>query len=144
VTAADGHVLVDEPFAGSDWPEGWHQGARDTRLALALARSPEVPPGTPRIVLSHVPDVAPEAAYRGMEVVLAGHTHGGQVRLPILGAITTRSRLGTYYAHGVFDFAAPNRRGFTTLFVNQGIGMSVLPIRFWCPPTWAVIDVGEK
>jgi predicted MPP superfamily phosphohydrolase len=144
VTAADGRVLVDEPFASPDWPEGWHQGARGSRLALALARSPEVPPGTPRIVLSHVPDVVPEAAYRGMEVVLAGHTHGGQVRLPFLGALTTRSWLGTYYAHGVFAFAAPNRQGFLTLFVNQGIGMSVLPIRFWCPPTWAVLDVGEE
>jgi predicted MPP superfamily phosphohydrolase len=143
VTAADGRVLVDEPFASPDWPEAWQQGARASRLALALARSPEVPPGTPRIVLSHVPDVAPEAAYRGMEVVLAGHTHGGQVKLPFFGAITTRSRLGPYFAHGVFPFAAPNRQGWTTLFVNQGVGMSILPIRFWCPPTWAVVEVGE-
>jgi len=144
VTAADGRVLLDEPFAGPKSPVGWRQGARGTRLALALARSPAVPPSTPRIVLSHVPDAAPEAAHRGIEVVLAGHTHGGQVRLPFVGALTTRSRIGAYYGHGVFPFAAPNRPGWTTLFVNQGIGTSLLPLRFWCPPTWAVVEVGEE
>jgi predicted MPP superfamily phosphohydrolase len=148
VTAADGRVLLDEPLAGTSWPAGWpagwRQGARATRLALALARSPAVPPGTPRVVLSHVPDVAPEAAWRGIEVVLAGHTHGGQVRLPFLGALTTRSRIGPYFDHGLFEFAAPNRPGWTTMFVNSGIGTSLLPVRFLCPPRWALVELGGE
>ena len=151
VTALDGRVLLDEPFAGSGGPggpnrlpAGWRQGARGTRLALALARSPAVPPGTPRVVLSHVPDVAPEAAYRGIEVVLAGHTHGGQVRVPFVGPLTTRSRIGAYFDHGLFTWAAPNARGWTTLFVNSGVGTSLLPVRFWCPPRWAVVELEEE
>ncbi|MEA2690679.1 MAG: uncharacterized protein QOJ16_66 [Acidobacteriota bacterium] len=144
VTSADGRVLVDEPFAGPHFPAGWRQGARGTRLALALARSPAVPPGTPRVVLSHVPDVAPEASHRGIEVILAGHTHGGQVRLPFVGAITTRSRIGLAYDRGLSQWAAPNRPGWTTLYINQGVGTSLLPLRFWCPPTWAVVELGAE
>ena len=108
---------------------------------MALARSPYTPPGTPRIVLSHVPDVIMEASASGIEAVIAGHTHGGQVRLPLVGALVTRNTLGPYYDFGRFEFAAPNRRGLTTLFINGGVGTSVLPIRFWCPPRWAVIEV---
>jgi predicted MPP superfamily phosphohydrolase len=150
VTAADGRVLLDQPFAAPGataprrLPAGWRQGTRATRLALALARSPAVPPGAPRVVLSHVPDIAPEAAYRGIEVVLSGHTHGGQVRLPFLGAITTRSRIGPYFDHGLFFWAAPNRPGWTTLFVNSGIGTSLLPMRFGCLPRWAVVELGGE
>jgi predicted MPP superfamily phosphohydrolase len=143
VTTADGRVLLQQPFADPQAMAGWLQGARGTRLALALARSPEVPPGTPRVVLSHVPDVAPEASRRGIEVVLAGHTHGGQVALPFVGALTTRSRIGAYYDHGLFQFAAPNDPGWTTLFINQGVGTSLLPLRFWCPPRWALVELGQ-
>jgi uncharacterized protein len=110
---------------------------------MALARSPRVPPGTPVVVLSHVPDVVREASQRGLAVVLAGHTHGGQVRIPFLGALTTRTSLGAYYDMGRFNFAAPNARGLTTLYINSGVGMSVLPVRFACPPRWALVEVGR-
>jgi predicted MPP superfamily phosphohydrolase len=142
VTDAAGHLLLADPLHGV--PAGFRQGARGTRLALALARSPRVPPGTPRLVLSHVPEVALEASRRGLETVLAGHTHGGQVRLPILGPLTTRSSLGPSYDRGVFRFAAPNRQGWTTLYVNPGVGTSILPVRFLCPPTWALVTLGRS
>jgi predicted MPP superfamily phosphohydrolase len=132
-----------EPPAGSRRPRGWRDEARGTRLELALARSPAAPPETPRLVLSHTPDVVLEASQRGIEAVLAGHTHGGQVRLPFLGALTTRSSLGPYYDFGLFDFAAPNQRGITTLFINSGVGTSLLPMRFLCPPRFAVIELGR-
>jgi predicted MPP superfamily phosphohydrolase len=141
VTDARGSVLLDEPLTGSAPPEGFREGPRGTRLAMALARSPYVPQGTPRLVLSHVPDIALEASTRGIEAVIAGHTHGGQIRLPFVGALTARDSLGPYYDYGRFEFAAPNARGLTTLFINGGIGTSVLPLRFWCPPRWAVIEV---
>jgi predicted MPP superfamily phosphohydrolase len=142
----DGRVLLNEPLVlppGADKPPGFRVGSRGTRLAMALARSPQVPPGTPVVVLSHMADVAREAAWRGLDAVIAGHTHGGQVRIPFAGALTTRSALGPFYDHGRFDFAAPNARGVTTLFINSGVGMSVLPVRFWCPPRWAVLEVGR-
>ncbi len=141
-----GKVLLDEPLLlkpDERAPRGFRVGTRDTRLALALARSPEVPPGTPVIVLAHMGDVVREASYRGLPVVLAGHTHGGQVRLPFLGALTTRSSLGPFFDRGVFEFAAPNARGLTTLYINPGFGMSVLPVRFDCPPRWAMVELGR-
>jgi predicted MPP superfamily phosphohydrolase len=141
-----GKVLLDEPLVlspGQRAPKGFRIGTRDTRLALALARSPQVPPGTPVIVLSHMGDVVREASTRGLAVVLAGHTHGGQVRLPILGALTTRSSLGAFFDRGRFEWAAPNAQGVTTLYINPGVGMSVLPVRFDCPPRWAVIELGR-
>jgi predicted MPP superfamily phosphohydrolase len=142
VIDAAGRVLLG-PTAGSERPRGWRGDARDTRLELALARSPAVPPGTPRLLLSHTPDAVLEASQRGIEAVLAGHTHGGQVRLPGIGALTTRSSLGPYYDYGLFFFAAPNQRGITSLFINAGIGTSLLPLRFDCPPRFAVVDVGR-
>ena len=141
-----GRTLLDEPLvlpAGMRQPMGFRVGTRGTRLAMALARSPEVPRDTPVVVLSHVPDVVREASQRGFAVVLAGHTHGGQVRIPFLGALTTRTSLGAYYDLGRFEFAAPNARGLTTLYINPGVGMSVLPVRFWCPPRWALVELGE-
>ena len=137
-----GRPLLAEPL-GDPLSHAWRDEARDTRLGLALARSPVAPPGTPRLVLTHTPDVVLEASQRGIEAVLAGHTHGGQVRLPFVGALTTRSSLGAYYDYGVFDFAAPNARGVTTLFINGGVGTSLLPLRFLCPPRFAVLELGS-
>jgi predicted MPP superfamily phosphohydrolase len=141
-----GRVLLDRPLVlppGAGGPAGFRVGARGTRLALALARSPAVPAGTPVVVLSHVPDVVREASRRGLAVVLAGHTHGGQVRIPFLGAVTARTSLGSYYDRGRFEFAAPNAQGLTTLYINSGIGMSVVPVRFDCPPRWALVELGQ-
>jgi predicted MPP superfamily phosphohydrolase len=140
-----GRVLLDEPLVlspGARGPRGFRVGTRGTRLAMALARSPEVPPGTPVVALSHMPDVVREASQRGIEAVLAGHTHGGQIRLPLLGALTTRTSLGPYYDRGRFEFAAPNPRGLTTLYINSGVGTSVLPVRFGCPPRWGLVELG--
>jgi predicted MPP superfamily phosphohydrolase len=143
VTAGAGTELLREPFDAATPPAGWRTGTRGSRLEMALARSPRVPPGTPRLVLTHTPGVVLEAARRGVEAVLAGHTHGGQVRLPGGRAILTRSSLGTYYDRGLFAFAAPNRRGFTSLYVNSGVGTSLLPVRFLCPPRYAVVELGS-
>lgn len=143
VTAADGRVLLEEPFDSRRPPDGWRDGPRGSRLELALARSPQVPPGTPRVVLTHVPDAAMEASRVGIEAVLAGHTHGGQVRLPGGIALTTRSHLGPRYDRGLFHFAAPNRRGWTRLYVNSGVGTSLVPVRFFCPPRYAVVEMGS-
>jgi hypothetical protein len=123
---------------------GWREGSRASRLALALAKAPPVPPETPVVVLTHSPDPALEAAWRGAEAVLAGHTHGGQIALPFFGALTTRSALGRHYDSGVFHFAAFNPRGWTTLYVNPGFGTTFLPLRFAAPPRYAVVDLTPR
>ncbi|MFP5287877.1 MAG: metallophosphoesterase, partial [Thermoanaerobaculia bacterium] len=108
-----GRVLLKDSLdlpEGVRRPRGFREDARGTRIDMALARSPEIPEGTPVVVLSHVPDVIREASVRGLDAVLAGHTHGGQVRLPFFGALTTRSSLGPLYGMGRFEFAAPSRR----------------------------------
>jgi predicted MPP superfamily phosphohydrolase len=139
----EGEALLVAPLAGQNKPQGFREGARGTRLALALARSPYVPKGTPVVVLSHTPAVVLEASRRGMDAVLAGHTHGGQVRLPFLGALTTRDSLGAWYDYGRYHFPSPSPRGLTTLYINAGVGTSVLPVRFWCPPRFAVVELGK-
>jgi predicted MPP superfamily phosphohydrolase len=144
VAGAGGALLYASPLTpagdAAD-PPGWRAGARGSRLTLALAKAPPMPAETPRIVLAHSPDATPEAAWRGVEAVLAGHTHGGQIALPGQGALTTRSALGRHYDAGTFHFAAFNRRGWTTLYVNPGFGTSLLPLRFAAPPRLAVVEL---
>ncbi|HUF78622.1 MAG TPA: metallophosphoesterase, partial [Thermoanaerobaculia bacterium] len=115
VVAGSGRPLLDRALSGAGaeaaggpagLPDGFRLGARATRLALALDRSPKAPAGTPRIVLTHSPDVVEEAARRGIDLVLAGHTHGGQVRLPFVGALITRTDIGRRYDRGLFEWPA--------------------------------------
>lgn len=143
----DGRTLLEVPLDGSragggeELPAGFLDGARATRLALALARSPRVPPGTPRVVLTHTPGPVVEAAERDVRLVLAGHTHGGQVRLPFFGALVTRSEIGRRYDRGLFDWPDGAADGTDTLlYVNAGVGTSILPVRFFDPPVYAVFD----
>ncbi len=140
VHALDGRPLLTAAFDEARRPAGWRDGTRATRLALALARSPAVAAVTARVVLTHSPDAAREAAARGIDVVLAGHTHGGQVRLPGIGALLTRTRLGRRYDRGLFRLDDA-RAGGTWLYVNPGIGTSLLPVRFCDPPGWALVDL---
>ena len=91
----------------------------------------------PVILLAHEPDFAPHVLRRGgVDCMLSGHTHGGQVRLPFLG--TPRSMLprgGKRYVQGLFDL------GPMQLYVNRGIGTVGLPIRFQCPPELTLLTL---
>jgi hypothetical protein len=80
-----------------------------------------------RILLSHSPDVFPRASAAGIELVLAGHNHGGQVRLPVVGAPFVPSRYGRQYDRGFF------RRGQTLLHVSEGLGAKH-PVRYGTVP----------
>jgi hypothetical protein len=79
-----------------------------------------------RILLSHSPDQFRWAQQRDFDLMLAGHTHGGQIRLPWIGPIVCPSLHGIRYAGGTF-FAPP-----TLLHVSRGIS-SLLPLRLSCP-----------
>ncbi|MBC7924460.1 MAG: hypothetical protein H7039_02280 [Bryobacteraceae bacterium] len=80
-----------------------------------------------RILLSHTPDNITWARQQRIDLMLSGHTHGGQIRLPILGPIYSPSRFGCRYSAGVF-WLAP-----TLLHVSRGLSGRE-PIRYNCPP----------
>jgi uncharacterized protein len=81
------------------------------------------------IGLVHAPDIVSEWVLAGYDLVLAGHTHGGQIRLPLAGALVTNCKLPSALAQG------PNRVGAGWLHVSPGLGTSRFsPVRFLCPP----------
>ncbi|NQU20953.1 MAG: metallophosphoesterase [Candidatus Nealsonbacteria bacterium] len=86
--------------------------------------------GPTRIVLSHSPDQFAWARTEDADLLLAGHTHGGQIRFPLIGPIFTPSELGVRYASGVF-YNPP-----TILHVTRGVS-GELPVRLNCPPEMA-------
>lgn len=85
-----------------------------------------------RVVLAHGPDQFGWAAHRDANLMLAGHNHGGQVRLPVIGALLTPSHTGTRYTCGTF------RRGRTVMHVSRGTG-SLAPLRWGCPPELSLL-----
>lgn len=83
------------------------------------------------ILLYHSPDLMPQASRMGVDLYLAGHTHGGQIRAPLFGAILTSSVHWKRYEMGLY------REGRTTLYVSRGIGLEgagAPRARFLCPP----------
>jgi predicted MPP superfamily phosphohydrolase len=90
-----------------------------------------------RVLLAHTPDQIDWAAEHKFDVMLAGHNHGGQVCLPLIGPILVPSRHGTRYAGGVFS------RGDTVLHVSRGTS-SLSPIRYNCPPEVAILVLRRK
>jgi uncharacterized protein len=107
------------------------QLTRRVRLDPPLA---QVPAGAPFVVLAHEPDIfraVPERA----SLTLAGHTHGGQVRLPFVGRLVVPSRYGQAYAAG--HIVEKGRH----LFVTTGVGTSVWPVRFGVPPEIALLTL---
>ena len=80
-----------------------------------------------RLLLAHTPDRYHWARQRGFDLMLAGHTHGGQIRLPFLGAWVCPSLHGVRYASGVFHEPP------TVMHVSRGVS-SLLPLRLRCPP----------
>lgn len=94
---------------------------------LAGAKSLQKP-GALNILLSHNPDVFPEAAAQGWDVTLAGHTHGGQVTLEILDQTLNFARVFTPYVAGLYQ------RGPALCYVTRGIGTIGIPTRLGALP----------
>ena len=98
----------------------------------------QVKPDDFSLLLYHKPDLAYAARDLQVNLYLAGHTHGGQVRLPFFGALYTNSRYGKTFEMGLYHV------GQTTLYVSRGLGMvgeSGPRIRFLCPPEVVVVDL---
>lgn len=102
---------------------------RTPQQELALA-----PAGAPLLVLVHEPDVFAKLDERA-SLTLAGHTHGGQVCLPLLGRLIVPSAFGQRYAAG--EIVENGRH----LFVTTGLGTSILPVRFGVVPEIALLSL---
>lgn len=100
-------------------------GYREDDLRVALRG---VRPETPTFLLCHNPRILPLATVHGVDLVLSGHTHGGQVGLRRLRALAARRGLRFPFPHGLLQHNG------TQLYISRGLGTVVLPIRFQCPP----------
>lgn len=93
-----------------------------------------VPEAHYKLFLSHAPDVADQAADYGVDLQLSGHTHGGQIRLPLIGAPFTPP-YGRQYVKGLYTVGTHGMK----LYVNSGIGTSQLPYRLMNKPEVTMI-----
>jgi predicted MPP superfamily phosphohydrolase len=87
------------------------------------------------ILLAHSPEIYKEAASKKIDICLSGHTHGGQIRVPILGAITNRAPIPRKLIQGTWAYK--NLKGHTSI----GVGCSTLSLRINCPPEITIIEV---
>ena len=92
-----------------------------------------IAPGVFNVLMSHNPDVFPVAARQGYDLTIAGHTHGGQVRVEILRADLNVARFFTPYVDGLYQ------KGGRSIFVSRGIGTIGLPARLGAPPEVALL-----
>ena len=116
-------------------PDVWVIGLNDpssgpVHLDTALAG---IPDGAYKVALFHAPAFFDKIAAR-VNLVLAGHTHGGQVRIPFVYPFWLPKGSGRFLEGWYQD-------GATKMYVNRGLGMSILPVRFLCPPEVAIIRV---
>ena len=109
----------------------WVGGVADMDSRRMAASAPltvaPVPDEAPLIVMTHWPDPFEQVPSR-VALTLAGHTHCGQVNLPVLGRLIHASRGARRWACGLYD------EGGRKLFVTGGVGVSILPVRFRAPP----------
>ncbi len=91
----------------------------------------KIPEGAPILALTHEPDLFPQIPAR-VNLLITGHTHGGQVRLPLLGALIVPSAFGYVGGH----YTAK-----TDMFISTGIGTSHLPVRFGVPPEISLLTL---
>ena len=117
--------------------KGWKETSADAKQLLETSGAGQI------IVLEHSPDIMPVITGElsisdDLKLVLAAHTHGGQVWMPIFGRPIVPSTFGQKYAYGHV------RENSVDLFVTSGIGMSVLPIRFMVPPEIVVLTIKSE
>lgn len=92
------------------------------------------PHASKRVLLMHYPEIAYGMRNQRFDLILAGHSHGGQVRLPFLGALIVPNGVGPY-DHGYYDTPGG------PLYVNAGIGTYLIPVRVNCRPEITVVTI---
>jgi uncharacterized protein len=106
-----------------------YQIERDLEALRALVAA--APSGAPRVLLYHTPDLMPRVGGLDLDLYLCGHTHAGQIRLPLYGAVATSSRWGKRYEQGRY------MENGTLLYISRGLGLEGLGApraRFLAPP----------
>ncbi|MEJ2718894.1 MAG: metallophosphoesterase [Deltaproteobacteria bacterium] len=122
--------------AGMDDPMGnWVWGKDFPNFRRIVNQAPDG--NGMRVLLSHRPNILPLASHTGINFVLAGHIHGGQIILPMPG--TSRgvsvARLASFYTHGWY------RKGTASMYLNRGVGLTFVPWRINCPPEITVFHL---
>jgi len=131
------HVLEDEAVEVK-WHDKsfWLVGLADlwTRPQHVGETIARIQPGSTIIALTHNPDIFPGLP-RSVPLLLAAHTHGGQVNIPLIGTPIVPSRFGRKYTAGhIFENGHH-------MFVTTGIGTSILPVRFRVPPEIVILTI---
>jgi len=135
LSSAGIHVLENQAVR-IDAKGFWIGGIADlwTRVPDIPGTLSQITSDEPVMLITHNPDIFPEVPGR-VSLLIAGHTHGGQVRLPFYGSLITTSRFG--YDKGLFT------EGGRTLFVTTGIGTSIEDVRFGVPPEIVILTVAS-
>ncbi len=126
--AAGVHFLTN---ANAELEAGlWMVGVDDpTSYLVEMAPALEgIPSGAPRILLAHSPDVVDQMDGARFDLVLAGHTHGGQINLPWINGAWLLDGASRRYVQGLFDVNG------SPMYVNRGIGTAKLPVRIGARP----------
>ncbi len=110
-----------------------YYGCDDLSTPLAA-----VPEGAFKLLLAHTPELYAEAAEAAIDLYLCGHTHAGQVRLPYWGPLMLNAACPRAYTQGRW------RHGSTAGYTSAGVGCSLLPVRYNCPPEIAVIELARS
>lgn len=110
-------------------------GRPDLNAALA-----DVPNDSYKILLSHAPDLADYAVNLNIQLQLSGHSHGGQIQIPIIGALVKPPYAEKYYE----GFYSIGERNPLTLYVNRGLGTTRLPFRFLSVPELTVFTLEKN
>ncbi len=104
-----------------------------------LRVAPRRAPGEVGLAVVHSPDPVPELAALGYDLILSGHTHGGQVRMPFVGALVTNSTIPPRLCMGLSRF------GHALVHVSPGLGTSkYAPFRFLCRPEATVLELTSR
>ena len=115
-------------------------GLDDAHIHLHdLTVAPRTQPERFGFAVMHSPDSAPETAALGYDLMVAGHTHGGQVRLPLVGALVTNCSMPRRLVSGLI------RMGEAVLYLSPGMGTSKFaPFRFFCRPEAALLELHPR
>jgi predicted MPP superfamily phosphohydrolase len=95
----------------------------------------DVAPDAFKILLVHTPEIVAEAERHGIHLYLCGHTHGGQICMPVIGPLITHANCERRYVRGVWHYKT--LQGYT----NVGVGTSGVPVRFLCPPEIGLLEL---
>ncbi len=136
VTTLAGDTLLFEDFEAysleSD-PPGWLDFGYPEEVIPFYFK--DLPDRYLSLLLAHTPSYVYEADKYNVDLMLSGHTHGGQIRMPFVGPVYNNTTMNKRYMKGLHKFE------HTTLYVTRGIGTVLVPARTFCPPEITLIHL---